>query len=397
MNPAVHQPTSMQLLTSVQAYSACNENSSTYLARAQKLETEMRALRRDIHSNPELAYKEFETSRLAEETLRRLGFTVRNGIAGTGLIAEIGSGKNIVAIRAEMDAVEIDEFNQVIYRSRRPNVMHACGHDAHVAAVLGAAEILAQEKLPGRIRIIMQPAEETADQEGHRGSYHMIANGALDEVKAILGLHVDATMPFGRIGVIENSLLELRNSFQININSTDNKTPTGLALGRLLTQLLEQKSNNLWRNANLQVSQINWCGGEDASFTGSFCADESSNAKLCEELTKTCSSILNDHYHLTLQSNAAQIDMHKERIKQTFSAAQETLGAENVVAIRRKSWTKDFSVYANQAPASFFLLGTQLPGQRMIQHTSTFDLEEKCLPIAAAVLASSASKILSDE
>lgn len=371
--------------------------STSFLISAKKLESEMKAIRRAIHANPELAFKEIETAKLAETRLKKLGFTiVQSGIAGSGLIAEIGKGTDVVAIRAEMDAVELDEFNQVVYRSQNRNIMHACGHDAHVAAVLGAAELLAAAKLPGRIRIIMQPAEETADAEGLRGSHHMIANGALAGAKAVLGMHVDATMPFGKIGVIENSLLELESKFNVKIANCPGKTLVPLSLGRLLTQLMEQKSSSLWRLANLQISEVHCCSNEEASVSGYFNADESSNEKLCDELSKTCSTLFQEQFKLAVDSNAAEIDSHKEIIKHSFDAAKETLGNENVIAIRRKSWTKDFAVYAKQTPASFFLLGTAIAGQRLIQHTTTFDLDERSLPIAAAVLAASASKILSE-
>lgn len=394
INPATHTP---QAPTHI-GLSAFEQNpekrTHSLLAIAKALENEMRMIRQTIHANPELAYQEFETAKLAEERLRRLGFNVRTGIAGTGLIAEIGSGKNTVAIRAEMDAVEIDEFNQIAYRSRKRNVMHACGHDAHVAAVLGAAEILSRERLPGRIRIVLQPAEESVDAQGKRGSFHMIGAGALDDVKAILGLHVDATLAFGKVGVIENPLLELKNSFAINVSAFSAKIPAPLSISRLVSHLLEQKSNS-WRAANLQISNISWSQNDTAIIAGSYNCDESSSEQLCDELSKLCTAQFHDQFKLAFSSNAPEINSHKQQIEHTFEAARETLGNENVLAIRRKSWTKDFAEYANLAPASFFLLGTALPGVRVIQHTSTFDLDEKALPTAAAVLAASALRILS--
>lgn len=395
INSATHPLQALPLSGASLLEQNTEKRTDSLLTIAKSLETQMRVIRRTIHANPELAYQEFETAKLAEERLRQLGFDVKTGIAGTGLIADIGSGNDVVAIRAEMDAVEIDEFNQVAYRSRKRNIMHACGHDAHLATVLGAAEILSRETLPGRIRIIVQPAEESADVNGKRGAFHMIGAGALDGVKTILGLHVDATLSFGKIGVIENPLLELRNSFAINVTSFSNKLPAPLAISRILSQLLEAKNNNSWRAANLQISNISWSDNEMAVIAGSYSSDERNGEALGGELSKVCSSLFQDQFKLSLSSNVAEIHWHKEQIENTFKAARETLGSENVVSIKRKSWTKEFAEYANHAPASFFLLGTALPGVRTIQHTATFDLDEKALPAGAAVLAASALKILS--
>ena len=397
INPAIQIQQSVATL-SPNALKDTTEKStpvSPYLLKARALEETITAMRRTIHAYPELAYEEFETSQLIGRHLTRLGYRVRGGIAGTGIVAEIGTGSKVVAIRAELDAVALDEFNQVPYRSRKPNIMHACGHDAHVATVLGAAEILAAEKPHGRIRIIMQPAEERADQNGRKGSFHMISNGALEDVSAILGFHLDATLPFGKIGAIETPLIDLKNVFRISFENINETHTSPLRISRLLTQLLDQKASSLLGSSNMQISQIRWGSDEQPLLKGSFQCNENNNESLCEELRKACTAHFQDHFQLAVASNSTEIDAHKKTIAQLITAAQDMLGEQEVIGIRRRSWTKEFTEYANLVPAAFFLLGTERAGIRSIQHTSTFDLDEKVLPTAAAVIAAATAKMLS--
>jgi len=124
------------------------------LNNAKALQDEMVAWRRDIHMYPELGFEEKRTSALIAETMEGLGYRVRTGVGKTGVVAEIGSGKPVVAIRADMDALHIQEANQVPYKSKNDGVMHACGHDAHVAIAMGTAKLLAAENFPGTVRFL---------------------------------------------------------------------------------------------------------------------------------------------------------------------------------------------------------------------------------------------------
>ena len=161
--------------------------------------------RRDFHTHPELGYEEHRTSRIVEEELKRLGYqTVR--VAGTGVIGIIGSGEPVVALRADMDALPIQEENDVPYKSRIPGKMHACGHDAHTAMLLGAAHILKQikNKPKGTIKLIFQPAEE-----GGLGAKKIVESGKIDDVQAFFGLHVWSSLPSGVVGIKEGPVMAL--------------------------------------------------------------------------------------------------------------------------------------------------------------------------------------------
>ncbi|MCB0156306.1 MAG: amidohydrolase, partial [Anaerolineae bacterium] len=173
------------------------------LDKAKALAPELVRLRRDIHRHPELSFQEVRTAKLVADTLAEIGgIQVRTGIAKTGVIGELGTGTGrTIAIRADMDALPILEKTDAPYASIHEGVMHACGHDAHTAILLGVAHLLkesfAHNGLQGNVRFIFQPAEEQEDEEGKSGGLRMVEENAMAGVDAIIALHVDATQPFG--------------------------------------------------------------------------------------------------------------------------------------------------------------------------------------------------------
>jgi len=355
----------------------------------------MTFMRREFHRNPEPAYQEFHTAALAAQQLEILGYRVKTGIAGSGVIAEIGDGETIV-IRAEMDAVEMQELNQVEYRSTRSGWMHACGHDAHVASVIGAAEILARVKTTGKIRIVLQPAEEAVDLNGHKGSHHMIAYGALEDAKAILGMHVDTTMRCGSVGVIARPLIDNQTSFVIRIADAENDAIE--MSQKLLSVLLSQRKSVLWRSAELQIAEVHGSSHTNtATIRGCYASNDTNSDDLARALNQSVSEALKQNRMIELSSNDQLQTAHKRVLDLSYLAAGDVLGAHMTSRIQRKSWTREFAQYAKAAPASFFFIGCEVPGYRAIQHTPTFDIDERCLAVTAAVLAESALSILADK
>jgi amidohydrolase len=152
--------------------------------RAQELSETLIALRREIHRHPELSFQEHQTARLIAGRLSELGIRARTGVAKTGVVGDIGNEGPCIALRADMDALPIQEENEVSYASEVPGVMHACGHDLHVACVLGAAQLLAEEaaagRLPGRVRLLFQPSEENQDDQGLSGAMRMVDEGVME-------------------------------------------------------------------------------------------------------------------------------------------------------------------------------------------------------------------------
>src|SRR6476646_7872504 len=176
------------------------------LQKAQALADELIRLRRDIHLHPELAFKEVRTAAMVADTLREIGgIKVRTGVGKTGVVGDLGTGAGpTIAIRADMDALPIIEANaSAPYCSLTPGNMHACGHDAHTAILLGVAHLLKAEfasgALRGNVRFLFQPAEEDIGGEEMSGAPMMIRDGALEGVDAVIALHVDSLQPVGQI------------------------------------------------------------------------------------------------------------------------------------------------------------------------------------------------------
>ncbi len=185
------------------------EPSLEMLSRARAIQEEIVAWRRTIHRQPELGFQEHETAELVSSALQGMGLRVETGVGKTGVVGHLGQGRPAVALRADMDALEIQEANDVPYASSAPGLMHACGHDAHTAMLLGAARLL--QSLPGRprgeVRFLFQPCEEAWDSEDKGGALRMVEDGALEGLDAVVGLHVDAEAEAGSLGIRDGYIM----------------------------------------------------------------------------------------------------------------------------------------------------------------------------------------------
>jgi amidohydrolase len=183
---------------------------------AYDLKDKLIEMRRHLHQIPELADEEFKTSSYVAGKLSKLGIEVKTGIAKTGVVGILkGNGNKTIALRADMDALPLAEKNDVEYKSKHKGKMHACGHDAHMSILLGAAMLLSKirKHLKGNVKFIFQPSEERVQ----RGAKTMIKEGVLNnpKVDAILGLHVDPTIPTGKIGYKPGVLMAFTSEFTI--------------------------------------------------------------------------------------------------------------------------------------------------------------------------------------
>ena len=189
------------------------------LDRAYSLEDQIVAWRRDLHMHPELGFHEFRTAGIVANALRDMGLEVMTGVGKTGVVASLGEGKPVIAIRADMDALPILEANQVDYVSQNAGVMHACGHDSHTAMLLGVARILTEmpNRPAGEIRFLFQPCEETSDEEGKGGAQRMIEDGALDGVDKVIALHVASDAEAGKIIINDQYITAAVDDFYATI------------------------------------------------------------------------------------------------------------------------------------------------------------------------------------
>ena len=195
------------------------------LERAQELSAALVKWRRDFHRHPELSFQEHRTAQKVAERLGELGIHVQTGVGKTGVVGDLGETGPRIALRADMDALPIQEANEVPYASQVPGVMHACGHDVHVACLLGAAQLLAEDalagRLPGRVRFLFQPAEEAQDDGGLSGAMRMVGEGVMEGVDAVVGLHVWAALPVGTISLREGPATAYPDKFKLVVKGRE--------------------------------------------------------------------------------------------------------------------------------------------------------------------------------
>ncbi len=193
---------------------------ASLLSEVKDYENEIIKIRRQIHANPELTYKEFETANLVAEKLRSLGISVKTGVGGTGVVGLLKGAKEgkVVALRADMDALPVTEDVDVPFKSKNDGVMHACGHDTHVAMLLGAAMLLTKHtnEIHGTVKFLFQPAEEHG---GRGGAKPMIEDGAMENPKVdfIFGLHIGADRPSNVFGLRGGPIMAAPDTFKITI------------------------------------------------------------------------------------------------------------------------------------------------------------------------------------
>ena len=192
------------------------------LEQANALHEQLVAWRRDIHMHPELGFSEHRTARLVADALEEMGIEAQTGVGKTGVVGFLGEGSPVIGIRADMDALPIQEENDVPYASRTPGLMHACGHDAHTAMLLGVARLLSQmpDRPTGQIRFFFQPSEEAHDSEGKSGAQRMIEDGALVGTTATVALHVASDMPAHTVMVGSGYATANEDSFRIVLKGT---------------------------------------------------------------------------------------------------------------------------------------------------------------------------------
>ncbi len=191
-----------------------------FLAEATRIEPEIIKTRRTVHQHPELAYHEVATAKLVAERLESLGIDVKTKVGGTGVLGTLKGSKKgrVVALRADMDGLPVQEMSDVDFRSKNNGVMHACGHDTHVAMLLGAARILAEHRgeLYGTVKFLFQPAEEHG---GRGGAMPMIQDGVMNDPKVdyVFGLHIDSGRKSGEIGFREGAIAAAPDTFKVKI------------------------------------------------------------------------------------------------------------------------------------------------------------------------------------
>ncbi len=387
------------------------------LDRAMDLADELVRLRRDIHQHPELGFREFRTAALVAESLEELGIETRTGVGRTGVVADLGSGNGpTLAIRADMDALPIEEQNDVPYRSVNPGVMHACGHDAHTAMLLGVAHLLRQslanDNWHGKIRLIFQPSEECGDKDGISGATAMLNDGALEGVDAAIALHVISDLPAGICYFQDGYSLASVDSFKAWVRGDGGhgayphkgKDPLFM-LGPILSYLyaIPSRQINPLRPTVVSLGQIH--GGatsnvipKEVFIEGTIRSYEKEiREQLWEEVEQgfKLSESLGGSYEFQLTKGYPAMLNDTEVNGWIKSSASDLLGEDQVAEREFGMGAEDFAFMTRKVKGAMFNLGAAVPDEtKRHHHTDTFDIDESILPIGAAVLAETARRFI---
>lgn len=380
------------------------------LNKATGLLPQMIDWRRDFHMYPELGFQEVRTAAKIAETLGSWGYQVRTGVGKTGVVAELGAGKPIVAIRADMDALPILEANKVPYKSKNEGVMHACGHDAHMAIALGTAKLLSEEEFPGTIRFLFQPAEELEDEEGLSGAPRMIADGAIEDVEYALALHVAASIQSGEIELDEYAAAGV-DTFYAKIigkgghGSTPQKVIDPifisghviLAIHNIISRRLPPFDPAVISIGSIQGGQVDNVIPDEVKLTGTI---RYLSAKVQEQIhteiqrAMEIAKTLGGDYELKIVDGYPPMNNHPQVVSQLKTVIGELIGLDKIVEPEPEMGAEDFGFFIRDIPGAMFFLGCEIENDPRRHHDSKFDINEDCMPFGAAILASAALQFL---
>lgn len=387
------------------------------LDKAKAIADEIIRLRRDIHRHPELGFQEFRTAALVADTLAEIGVDVETGIGRTGVVGHLGSTDGpTIAIRADMDALPISENSGREYSSQNEGVMHACGHDAHTAILLGTAHLLKQslaaENWQGNVRLLFQPSEEQFGEDGISGATAMIADGALEEVDAVIALHVYSNRPAGHCFFHEGYSLAAVDTFAAWVRGSGGHgayphmgTDPLFMLSTILPALygIPSRQINPLRPSVVSLGQIHAGAAEnvipgEVFLEGTIRSmDPEVREKLWEEVERvfTLSEALGGSYEFQLVKGYPPLSNDSEVNGWLRKTAVELAGEEQVINAEFGMGGEDFAYMAREAPGAMFMLGAALDDDTVRNHhTDIFDIDERVLPLGAAILAETARRFV---
>ena len=378
------------------------------LQEAQGFSQRCADLRRSIHQNPELSFEERETARLIARTLVGLGWACREGVGGTGVIGVLegtGPGRT-VALRADMDALPVEEETGLFFASRNPGVMHACGHDAHVACALGAAMLLAarRERFAGRVKVIFQPAEEI-----DLGAKAVIRDRGLEdpEPDAVYGLHCNPEIPVGKVGFRSGPIMAAIDNFTLTVlgrgghgayphqcrDAVVAACAMVMSLQTLVSRTVDPLKPAVFSVGSFHAGQANNIIAPRAELEGTVrCVDPDVHAQLPTAVERICGNTgaaFGVEASLNYQRMLPPLVNTPEMAALVREAVEALLGSGGLVDIAPSMGGDDFAFYLEKMPGAYIHLGVKPPGQQegVGLHNGGFDIDEGCLPLGAALLA----------
>jgi len=376
---------------------------------ACKYKADIIEIRHHIHAHPELSYEEFETSQFIRQQLTAMGipFEVKAKTGVIGLIRGKNPGKRVVALRADMDALPIQEQNDITYKSVKPGVMHACGHDVHTSCLLGAARILQElkEEWEGTVKLIFQPGEE----KNPGGASILIKEGVLENPapQSIFAMHVHTVLPTGKVSFRGGMVMASADEIYITIRAkgghaaAPHLTADPILIASHLVIALQQvvsRNNNPFNPSVLSITSFN--GGSttnvipsEVQLMGTFRAmNEEWRFEAHRLITKIATEIVTGmgaEIDLKIDVGYPFVLNNEQLSTAARKKAEQFLGAENVEETELRMGAEDFAYYSHQIPGCFFRLGTYNPAKGMFTgvHTPTFNIDEDAIELGMAMMA----------
>ncbi|NYJ04674.1 amidohydrolase [Petropleomorpha daqingensis] len=356
--------------------------------------------RRHLHAHPELAFAEFETTSFLEQRLH--GLNPRRLPTGTGLVVEVGSGEPVVVLRADIDALPINDLKDVPYASTKEGLAHACGHDVHTTVVLGVALAFSElGGLPGRVRCVFQPAEETLPG----GATEVVAAGVLDGASRAFALHCDPSVPAGKVGLRAGAITAACDRMDVSLMGPGGHTARPQltvdlvdALGRVITEVPALLSRQVDPRAGMSLV---W-GAVNAGIAANAIPQRGhlrgTVRVLDRDAWKDAEDLIRALVERVAATTGAQVDVDYVRgvppvvndprsVALLRSAALETVGTENVVLSPQSMGGEDFGWFADVLPIALARLGTHGGGPPLDLHRGMFDVDERAIGIGVRLLA----------
>ncbi len=381
-----------------------------FLAESKRVEPEIIRTRRTLHQHPELAYHEEATARLIAKRLESLGVEVRSGVGGTGVVGILkgGSPGKVVALRADMDGLPVQEGSDVEFRSKVNGVMHACGHDTHVAMLLGAARILSENKgvLRGTVKFLFQPAEEHG---GRGGALPMIEDGAMKDPKVdfVFGLHIEANRKSGVFGVRGGAVAAAPDTFKLRIigkgghGSAPHETVDPIYVAAHVILALQGVSSRMidpMRPFVITVGAVHSGTKEniipdEAHLQGTIrTLDERTRKRAktkVEEVVKGVCRSFGAAAEIEFEKDAYPVTVNDPEVTDAAARVLKKIPGTRVQKVEAMLGGEDFSRFLQKAPGTFYFLGSRNPAKGCVypNHSSKFKVDEDVLKFGAASLA----------
>jgi amidohydrolase len=392
------------------------------MTRAKSIHEEIRAWRREIHKYPELTFTEHRTAGLVNSVLMGMGIETETEVAKTGVVGHIpGAEGPLVGLRADMDALPIQETNGTEFDSTRPGIMHACGHDAHTAMLLGAATLLKgladEGRLPGSVRLLFQPSEEAQDAEGKSGGMRMVEEGALEGLSAVFGLHVSPRHMVGSVATRVGPMMAAADEFRLTIRGSGGHAarpqiaidPIQLsghvinAIHQVISRRINPLDAGVITIGTIHGGTVNNVIPDTVALTGTIRAfSERAREVLRAECRRACTIVepLGGKVDFTLHPGYPPTVNSPEATAVMQAATRDLLGVEHVKIADMVMGAEDFSYMAQAAPGCFLRIGVHNPAwgaNYYPVHRADFRLDEDALPVGAAALAAAALRWMEEK